>query len=534
MKVVGLLMVLLRVSCSVETYCDGRQDKAQCFGALGGTVALQLMDKDSEIPKYKWMKEASKNESTLTILYYYQTYNVTSNSMSSRSVFFPGNGTFKINNLSRSDTGEYSLRMFDSNGKQIRNRTLQVSIEAPLSSVHMTSECVSHGLIRVSCLSEGGDSPQYTWSLNGNKTRNTEIVERNTENNIIILRQNTSGYLVCTVKNHISRVSKEGMIPVCKDEETRCNISEDGAGCYGALRGTVVIQLMKNTSETPKYEWKNKTSTILRGSRNNYFPDTLKERFLFIPMYGTFSIMNLSRADSGQYTLETFDSDGKNIEKKTLQLIVQAPVSSVQLVLECLSQGEMKVSCLSEGGDSPQYNWTLDGHTLTDSELFPENHETNVIVLRQNISGRLVCSVWNRFSFLSTEKTISTWGCTFINCTSNGTQISGWVLTENNILCVESVIALGMVMTSVLLPLVFFLAVAIGFICAKKKRHTYKVEKDNSEPVYAEIRVVPQQERHTEETVEEEVDYKQVTFSELPQQTVQAEHPVYAQICKVR
>lgn len=222
----------------------------------------------------------------------------------------------------------------------------------------------------------------------------------------------------------------------------------------------MVIKLMNNTSETPKYEWKNNTSTILRGKGNNTIPKTLKERYLFIPMFGTFSIMNLSRADSGNFTLETFDSNGRKLEKRTLQLIVQgnccsfstetrfytdksptkilvifssishvqlkynavsflgknkiaflsAPVSSVQLVTECLSEGQLKVSCLSEGGDSPQYNWSLNGHKLTDSELFSEYSETDVIVLRQNITGRLVCSVSNRFSSLSDEKTISTCG----------------------------------------------------------------------------------------------------------------------------
>ncbi|MEQ2159610.1 hypothetical protein GOODEAATRI_024781, partial [Goodea atripinnis] len=324
------------------------------------------------------------------------------------------------------------------------------------------------------------------------------------------------------------------------DEEAHCNSREDGARCYGALGGTVVIQLMNNTSDTPRYKWKNKTSTIIWGRGNIYFPNTLKGRYLFFPKYGTLSIMNLSRADRGEYTLETFDSDGRNTEKRSLQLIVEAPVSSVQLIPECLSQGQMKVSCLSEGGDDPQYNWTLDGHTLTGSELFSGNNETNVIVLKQNISGRLVCSVWNRFSSLLIEKTISTCGFIFINCTFNGTQISGWVVAENNIFCVEpaavanDVVDLLTVMGSVLSVLGFLLAVGTGFICAQKIKHTYKVEKDGIEPVYIEINVVPQQESQMEDIVEE-VEYKQVRFKELPQQSEQAaEEPVYAQVHKVR
>ncbi|MED6246545.1 hypothetical protein ATANTOWER_019543, partial [Ataeniobius toweri] len=66
--------------------------------------------------------------------------------------------------------------------------------------------------------------------------------------------------------------------------------------------------------------------------------------------------------------------------------------------LKCLCQGQMMASCLSQGGDSPQYRWTLDGHTLTDSELFSRNIENSIIVLRQNTSGRLVCWVSNLVS----------------------------------------------------------------------------------------------------------------------------------------
>ena len=88
-------------------------------------------------------------------------------------------------------------------------------------------------------------------------------------------------------------------------------------------------------------------------------------------------------------------------------VFLSALVSSVQLVSECLSQGQMKVSCSSEGGDSPQYSWTLDGYTLTDTELLFGSEETNIITLKQHVSGRLVCSVRNHVSFVSKELMIS-------------------------------------------------------------------------------------------------------------------------------
>ena len=89
-------------------------------------------------------------------------------------------------------------------------------------------------------------------------------------------------------------------------------------------------------------------------------------------------------------------------------MCLSAPVSSVLLVSECLSEGQMKVSCSSEGGDSPQYSWTLDGLTLTDSELLSGTNETNIIILKQNVLGRLVCSVRNNVSCVSKEQMMPT------------------------------------------------------------------------------------------------------------------------------
>ncbi|KAF3838258.1 hypothetical protein F7725_010026 [Dissostichus mawsoni] len=117
--------------------------------------------------------------------------------------------------------------------------------------------------------------------------------------------------------------------------------------------------------------------------------------------------------------------------------VSHAPVSSVWLASECLSQGEKRVSCSSGGGDSPQYSWTLDGRSLTDTELLSVNTETNSITLRQHVSGAVACSVRNNVSQVSKGEEISNCGFIFINCSSNGTQMSQWVFAANNTLCIE-------------------------------------------------------------------------------------------------
>ncbi|XP_039473593.1 uncharacterized protein LOC116332154 isoform X2 [Oreochromis aureus] len=199
------------------------------------------------------------------------------------------------------------------------------------------------------------------------------------------------------------------LLGVSHGVETYCDGRQDGAQCYGALGGTVDIQLMDSTSEIPRYELLKNSLKILYVRNNTVLSNIIQ--------------------------------NGKVSSKRSLQLFIQAPVSSVLLVSECLSQGEMRVSCSSEGGDSPQYSWTLDGRTLTDAELLSVNNKTNNITLKQHVSGHLVCSVRNNVSNVSKEERISTCGFSFINCTLiNGTQISGWVYEANNTLCIKPTI----------------------------------------------------------------------------------------------
>ncbi|XP_055368432.1 uncharacterized protein LOC114863986 [Betta splendens] len=487
METVVVMMVVLGLCHGVETYCDGRQNGTQCYGALGGTVDVQLMDRDSRIYRYWWKKDQR-------LILGGRMDQILSNHIENRSVFTPSNGTIRIINLSRNDSGEYQLELYDSNGQKSEERTLHLTVQAPVGSVLLLSECLSEGQMRASCSSEGGDSPQYSWTLDGHTLTHAELLSGNNETNNITLKQHVSGRLLCSVRNQVSRVSREETITDCgfifinctsfngtyisqsvsaanntlcveptthpttvteahvstvgnggertqmhgaRTRETYCDGRQDRAQCYGALGGTVDVQLMDRASDVHKYQWIKDQRVILGGRRDRFLSNPLEDRFLFTPSNGTIRINNLSRNDSGEYQIELYDSEGKN-KKRTLHLTIQAPVGSVLLLSECLSEGQMRASCSSEGGDSPQYSWTLDGHTLTHAELLSGNNETNNITLKQHVSGRLLCSVRNQVNNVSKEETITDCGFIFINCTSpNGTHMSRWVFAANNNPCVE-------------------------------------------------------------------------------------------------
>ncbi|XP_069576115.1 uncharacterized protein [Brachyistius frenatus] len=200
----------------------------------------------------------------------------------------------------------------------------------------------------------------------------------------------------------------------------------------------------------------------------------------------------------------------------------------------------MKVSCSSEGGDSPQYSWTLGGRALTDAELYSENKEENSITLKQHVSGRVACNVGNHVSSVSKEEDIMNCGFIYINCISNGTEISQWVFAANNTLCIQSTTVTSdalPIMAGVLSALVIFLVVGMAVIRAhkKKKNNKPKEGEDDQEVTYADVRMVQRQQRQVEQRGKVEVEYGQVKFSERPRQTQPAgEDCLYANVRKGR
>ncbi|XP_051810801.1 uncharacterized protein LOC110971905 isoform X2 [Acanthochromis polyacanthus] len=344
--------------------------------------------------------------------------------------------------------------------------------------------------------------------------------------------------------------------------ETSCDGRKDGAQCYGALGGTVNLQLMDSASEIFRYIWSNKSTKILLGRKNKIISNGISVRSVFTPSNGTFRINDLSRNDIGEYKLIIYNSSLQKSGERTLHLSVQAPVSSVLLVSECL-QGEMRVSCSSVGGDHPQYNWTLDGRELTDDDLLSGNTESESITLKADVSGYLVCSVRNDVSDVC--------GSTINNCTSsNGTQ--KWVHESSDTVCNKptttsttstvgketsatpstNITSSNQTDTSgrddswysklpliggVLAALLILLIVGVAVICSQKKKQSTKPEEegDDKELTYADVKFMQRPGRQVEPRADLEVEYGQVRFSERPQQTELRENDcVYAMVSKSR
>nr|XP_029517648.1 hepatocyte cell adhesion molecule-like isoform X2 [Oncorhynchus nerka] len=277
--------------------------------------------------------------------------------------------------------------------------------------------------------------------------------------------------------------------------ETPCDATLDGARCYGTLGGTVFLQLMTIVGGVPDISLKtesNDAAKIILKIRNKHpkivkIHKSIETRAHFFINNGTLRIDNTERNDSAEYRLETFNADGKTLGTRKLQLFIEAPVSSPQLSSQCLTHGEMRVSCSSEG-DGPQYSWTLDGHPLRDTEASPGD-KTNTITLKRGQSGDLTCTVKNNINSVTVSKIISP--------------------------CEEII---GMVAAS-LAGVVLVLVMVLAVYCVQKKKKPPKtsVHVDSQDVEYANVRTLKKQMRLQERKVE----YGQVKITGAPQQPLE-------------
>lgn len=240
--VFGLLLVLLGVSCGTETTCDARHNGALCYGVLRGSVYLQLINDASGVdlkltrdPNGKATDVLKKKGNTTKCL----------EPIENRSTFFMDNGTLLISEITMTDSADYKFDASD-NGNNIADLTFNFRIEAPVSSLNLSSECLPYGAMRVNCSSEG-DSLQYSWNLDGKKLTG--------ETNIIILEKGQSGQLSCSVKNHVSRDKVTEHISICPG----------------------IIFVKCTTNGTKIAEWVNKDNNTLCGKPTTVAPTTVTE-----------------------------------------------------------------------------------------------------------------------------------------------------------------------------------------------------------------------------------------------------------------
>ncbi|XP_070959085.1 uncharacterized protein [Oncorhynchus clarkii lewisi] len=340
-----------------------------------------------------------------------------------------------------------------------------------------------------------------------------------------------------------------GMVTSCDARQNR--------SCYAALGGTVYLQLVTDARAYEITLKKDYSIRIFRMKDNEVIiHDSITARSHFFISNGTFMINNTERTDLAQYVIVTFDKNGTSLGTRGLQLLIEAPVSPAKLSSECLSNGEVRVSCSSEG-DGPQYSWTLDGQPLRDTEASPGD-KTDTITLKKGQSGDLTCTVKNNINSVTTSERISHCpALIYINCTKpNKTKTAEWVISAGNTLCAKptpvatttgteastsrtTTVIIWMVAGSLAAVVIVLVMVLAVYCVQKKNKHSKTPANDDSQVVeYADVRILKKQMRQEEREASIEVEYGQFKTLHGPRRKVdtpdtpEEEDCVYARVQK--
>ncbi|XP_062332392.1 uncharacterized protein LOC134032438 [Osmerus eperlanus] len=318
--------------------------------------------------------------------------------------------------------------------------------------------------------------------------------------------------------------------------ETSCDARQNGSQCYGALNGTVYLHLtdiisgyeLNFVGHTRRQVFQMKRNRVAYYKKHGGL--VTDGQVKFYENNGTLRINKIGKEYSDKYTLETTQESSGATSTHTLQLFIEAPVSSHrQVISECLPQGGMRMSCSCEG-DSPRYSWTLDGQALNDSRVVHDEERSSVTLERGTV-GKLTCTINNHISQATVELDVSTCnGTIYVNCTSsNGTEVSDWVSPTGPNLCTRTTTTnptaqtesttqttsdmIVIVAGSVAGVLLLAVLLGIYFVLCRKK--TAASAEDEGEVTYADVRFVKknQERQKKKKQAPIEVEYGQVKVS---------------------
>ncbi|XP_051505343.1 uncharacterized protein LOC127412760 isoform X5 [Myxocyprinus asiaticus] len=292
--------------------------------------------------------------------------------------------------------------------------------------------------------------------------------------------------------------------------------------CYTALGHKLYLQMVLDTHNVV-LEFKKGTDseadpvfTVKKDKlREGIKYESFRSRSEFIFNNGTLIINSVIRSDSGTYRLEIYNSVGEQTYTNNLQVIVEAPIGSVKVSINCSSSGEKRVSCSSEG-DQLIFNWTLNGQKLEDGN--------NTIHLDEETSGNITCTVKNHVSHGQNTTSVNRCpGTTTATVTSHLTStVTSSTQTSGHVSPVTLIIFGSTTLIFILL------IITVCNIYKKKKQLKPTAESD------VEYAVVSCHMTKRKKMNEEEVQYGEVTFtptvSNSQQEDKEQEDYVYSEV----
>ncbi|XP_047657157.1 carcinoembryonic antigen-related cell adhesion molecule 5-like isoform X3 [Tachysurus fulvidraco] len=344
-----------------------------CYVAVGQRLHLQMP-----------LEDGFDLKTTSLILRYRKTQNSSSTPRLPRWQFVNDNKTMILTSAERNDSGTYTLNIYDVDGRSKGSYTLQVNIEAQVSSVNVSYSCLFSGVMKVTC-SADGDNLHFSWTSDFNTLPQLE-----NGTSTVTLEQDHQGNITCHVENHVSRHHDTAELHQCPgslfQDHDVCRFNQIKA-CYVAVGQRLHLQMPLEDG----FDLKTTTSLILKYRKTQSSPPTPRlPRWQFVSDNKTMILTSAERNDSGTYTLNIFDVDGRSKGSYTLQVNIEAQVSSVKLSYSCLFSGVRRVFC-SADGDNLHFSWTSESITRLEDD-------NKTLVLDKSHREKFTCLVENHIS----------------------------------------------------------------------------------------------------------------------------------------
>ncbi|XP_040908209.1 uncharacterized protein LOC121191166 [Toxotes jaculatrix] len=151
-----------------------------------------------------------------------------SNKYHDRTAFIT-NETFKLDKVTKSDSGYYLLETYGPDGALSQKINIHLEIQAPVSKPAVSQMCLSPEVMKVSCSSEG-DGAEFILTLDSNlliptrAQRTDEQHQPSVSNVTISLHGQLIGNLMCTVQNNVSREETDIHLTSCKGSTSHLSL----------------------------------------------------------------------------------------------------------------------------------------------------------------------------------------------------------------------------------------------------------------------------------------------------------------------
>ncbi|XP_058271530.1 uncharacterized protein LOC131369101 [Hemibagrus wyckioides] len=199
--IIGVLLIYTQVAMGSlfqdHVFCRFNQSN-QCYVAVGQPLHLQMPQEDGFDLK-----------TTGLILRYRKNQSPPPTPRLPRWQFVNDNKTMILTSAESSDSGTYTLIIFDVNGKDKSSSTLQVNTEARVSSVELSYSCLFSEVRKVYC-SADGDNLRFNWTSDS-------ITRLEDDNKTLVLDKKHNDKVTCHVENHVSQSQNSTELPECAD-----------------------------------------------------------------------------------------------------------------------------------------------------------------------------------------------------------------------------------------------------------------------------------------------------------------------------